>query len=138
MNSYYLGVDLNLPDNIKIIRLKQRLGYSGFGLYLELCLRLAQASDYKLPTDYQLLAYQTRLDEKYIKQVIEEFDLFTVEGGEFWSDEIVQKMHTLESKREAARKAGIASGKARSTGKRTNVEQPFERTLNNKGNKERK
>lgn len=137
MNSYYLGIDLNLPDNIKIVKLKQKLGYSGFGLYLELCLRLAQAKDYKLPTDYELIAYQTRLTTATVKQVIDSFDLFTIKNGEFWCDEVVQKMHTLEAKREAGRKAGLASGKARKQKKRTVVEQSFEQSLNNKENKEK-
>lgn len=138
MNSYYLGIDLNLPDNIKIVKLKQKLGYSGFGLYLELCLRLAQAKDYKLPTDYELIAYQTRLTSKIVKEVIESFDLFTVKDGQFWCEEVVQKMHKLESKREAGKKAGIASGKARKQKKRTVVEQSFEQSLNNKENKGKK
>lgn len=114
MNSYYLGLDLNLPQNIKILKVKKELGYSGFGLYVEILLKLAQSPNYELSiTDYELLAYEFRLDTKYIKSLIENYDLFTIENFKFYCEEVKQKMFNLERKKEAGKKAGKASGEAR-------------------------
>jgi len=136
MNTYYLGIDLNLPQNIKIIKLKRQFGFSGFGLFVELQLKLAQSKNYELSkNDYADLAYEFRLEEKYVKDVVENFELFEFENDKFFITEIKEKMKLIEDKKEAGRKAGLASGKARKKGKGTVVEQSFEPSLNNKGNK---
>lgn len=133
MNTYYLGLDLNLPQDIKIIKLKRKLGFCGFGLYIELKLKLAQSPNYELSkSDYSDLAYEFRLEEKYIQDLVENFDLFTIENDKFFCLDVKQKMLILEAKKEAGRKAGKASGKARKKKKGTVVERSFEQSLNNK------
>ena len=118
MNSYYLGLDLNLPQNIKILKVKKELGYSGFGLYVELLLKLAQTPDYELlKTDYELLAYEFRVETKYVQILIEDFDLFTLEKDKFYCSEVKAKMSNLEKKKEAGKVAGKASGEARKKNK---------------------
>jgi Domain of unknown function (DUF4373) len=139
MNTYYLGIDLNLPQDIKIIKLKRKLGFSGFGLYIELQLKLAQSKGYELSkNDYSDLAYEFRIEEKYLQGLVENFGLFEFKNDKFFIQEIRDKMQLIESKKEAGRKAGIASGKARNKGKPTSVERSLEQSLNNKGNKGKK
>jgi hypothetical protein len=135
MTTFYLGIDLNLPQDIKIIKLKRKLGYSGFGLYIELQLKLAQSENYELSkNDYADLAYEFRLEEKYIKDLVENFDLFEFRGDKFFIQDVKEKMGLVNKKREAGKQAGIASGIARKNKKGTVVEQSFEPSLN----KERK
>lgn len=134
MNTFYLGIDLNLPQDIKIIKLKRKLGFSGLGLYLELKLKLAQSPSYELSMDdFPDLAYEFRLELKYIKDLVLDFDLFTVENNKFYCQDVKDKMANLEKKKEAGKKAGLASGEARKNKKGTVVKQSFERSLNNKG-----
>jgi len=136
MNTYYLGVDLNITQDVKIIKLKRKLGFAGFGLLIELQLRLAQSKDCELSiNDYPDLAYELRVDESYIKDVVENFNLFEFRDDKFFIQDIKDKMALIEVKKELARKAGIASGKARKNAIRTPVERTFEHMLNNKGNK---
>ena len=138
MNTYYLGLDLNLPQSIKILKVKKALGFSGFGLYVELLLKLAQSEDYELSmNDYDLLAYEFRLETKYVKSLIEDFDLFMFKDDKFFCEDVKEKMQILEAKKEAGRKAGKASGEARKkksnkrpTTVRTNAEQDKERKDN--------
>lgn len=142
MNTYYLGLDLNLPQNIKILKVKKELGFSGFGLYVEILLKLAQSPNYELAiSDYELLAYEFRLDTKYIKSLVENYDLFIIENGKFFSEDVKKKMGDFEKVREAGRKAGIASGIARKnkTNWRSTVVQTVVEQGNkgNKGNKEK-
>jgi hypothetical protein len=114
MNSYYLGLDLNLPQNIKILKLKKELGYSGFGLYIDILLKLAQSKDYKINVaDYELLAYEFRLEIQDIKIVVENYGLFCIENNCFYCENVIEKMLNLERKKEAGKKAGKASGEAR-------------------------
>ncbi|MGL5125180.1 MAG: Lin1244/Lin1753 domain-containing protein [Fusobacteriaceae bacterium] len=121
MNTYYLGIDLNLPQDIKIIKLKRKLGFSGFGLYIELQLKLAQSKDYELSkNDYADLAYEFRLEEKYIKELVEDFDLFEFKNDKFFIQEIKTKMKLLQDKKKMASEAGkkgnaIRWGKASGT-----------------------
>lgn len=133
MNTFYLGIDLNLPQDIKIIKLKRKLGFSGLGLYLELKLKLAQSPGYELSMDdLPDLAYEFRLESKYIKDLVSDFDLFTVENNKFYCQDVKNKMANLEKRKQAGKKAGLASGEARKNKKATVVEQSFERSLNNK------
>lgn len=137
MNTYYLGLDLNLPQNIKILKLKKTLGFSGFGLYVELLLKLAQTENYELSIDdYDLLAYEFRLETKYIKNLVQDFGLFTIENNKFFCADVKEKMQILEAKKEAGRKAGLASGDARkrqSNGRSTKVRTVVEQGKVRKG-----
>jgi hypothetical protein len=141
MNTYYLGLDLNLPQNIKILKVKKELGFSGFGLYVEILLKLAQSPSYELAiTDYELLAYEFRLDTKYIKSLVENYDLFVIENGKFYCQDVKTKMNKLEEKKEAGRVAGLASGEARKkkmNGRSTSVQTVVEQEKERKGNKEK-
>ena len=142
MNSFYLSVDLNLPQKLEVVNLKHKLGYSGLGLYFEILLKLAQQTDYVLTCDYELLAYEFRVESNFVKQIIEDFNLFELGNGVFFSELVCEKMEELEKKKEQKAKAGIASGMARRRAKkkteqrsnsvRTDHEQVVEqkRTLN--------
>jgi len=103
-------------------------------------LRLASAENYKLPMDYELIAYQTRLAEEYVKSLIEDFGLFTIENDVFYCDKIIEKMQLFQAKKEAGRKAGKASAEARFNGRVTEtstvVEQSLEPSSDNKEKKE--
>lgn len=142
MNTYYLGLDLNLPQDIKIIKLKRKLGFSGFGLYIELKLKLAQSPNYELSkNDYADLAYEFRLDEKYIQDLVENFDLFTVEGDKFFCEDVKQKMLILDNKKKLASEAGKKGNEIR-WGKLSGSDNPpksgsDQKPNRNKGNKEK-
>jgi len=143
MNTYYLGLDLNLPQSIKILKVKKALGFSGFGLYVELLLKLAQSPNYELSiSDYELLAYEFRLDVKYIKNLVENFDLFVVEKSKFFCPDVKQKMLTLEAKRKASSEAGKLGNAIRwgklSGGDNTTTSGSDRKPNRNKGNKEKK
>lgn len=118
MNSFYLSVDLNLPQKLEVVNLKHKLGYSGLGLYFEILLKLAQQTDYVLTCDYDLLAYEFRVESKFVEQLIEDFNLFEIGNGVFFSEIVCEKMEELEKKKEQKAKAGIASGMARRRAKK--------------------
>lgn len=143
MNTYYLGLDLNLPQSIKILKVKKELGFSGFGLYVELLLKLGQSPNYELATtDYDLLAYEFRLEAKYIKALVENYDLFIVKNGKFYCQDVKEKMQLLENKRKVASEAGKLGNEIRwgkvSGSDRTPTSGSDPKPHRNKGNKETK
>lgn len=142
MTTYYLGLDLNLPQSIKILKVKKALGFSGFGLYVELLLKLAQSPNYELNTsDYELLAYEFRLDSKYVKDLVENYDLFVIEKGKFFCPDVKTKMSLLEAKRKASSEAGKLGNEIRwgkvSGSDHTPISGSDRKPNRNKGNKEK-
>lgn len=113
MNSYFLSIDLNLPQKIEVVKLTHKLGHSGLGLYFQILLKLAQQNDYVLSCDYELLAFDLRCDSEAIKQIVEDFGLFEIGNGVFFSPYVCEKMEELEKKKDQKRQAGIASAMAR-------------------------
>ena len=142
MNTYYLGLDLNLPQDIKIIKLKRKLGFSGFGLFIELQLKLAQSTNYELSKkDYADLAYEFRLEEKFVRELVEDFDLFEFKDDKFFILDIKEKMNLLAEKKRLASEAGKKGNEIRwgkvSGSDNTPISGSDRKPNRNKGNKEK-
>ncbi len=104
-DAYYFSHDANAHHDPKIIKLRQKHGWSGYGIYWALVELLRNESDYKLTANYSLYAYALQTDEKCIKEVVEDFDLFVVENGNFYSASLLKRMEWKEAKSQKAREA---------------------------------
>ena len=106
----------NSRNEDNLIRLRIAHGAAGYGIYYMLMERLRQSDNYECDLDYDVLAFDLREDQKLIKSVICDFDLFEFSvkdhGGKFHNKELTQQMAAMEEKRqrrqEAARKAAAA------------------------------
>ena len=86
--SYYFSHDYNAANDTKILFLRHQLGMEGYGLYWFLIERLADAGG-KLPIELiPVLAMQMQSTDIKVKGVITQFDLFTIDDGEFWSERL--------------------------------------------------
>lgn len=86
--SYYFSHDYNAANDTKILFLRHQLGMEGYGIYWFLIERLADAGG-KLPIELiPVLAMQMQSTDIKVKGVITQFDLFTIESGEFWSERL--------------------------------------------------
>lgn len=66
----------------RIIRLRMTLGMEGYAIYHMLVEKLCETPDAAYPTGaYGVLAFDFRTDEKLIRQVAEDFALFSVSDG---------------------------------------------------------
>ena len=82
----------------------------------------------KLPTDYGMLAYMLRYpSEEEVRHLVEDFDLFTVDGGYFFSASAQERIERREAAAEQRREAGRASdrSRSRSTEEGTQLERPL-------------
>lgn len=84
-NTYYFSHDYNAANDTKILFLRHQLGMEGYGIYWYLIEQLANAGG-KLPLELiPVLAMQMHCTDVKVNGVLMNFDLFTIESGEFWS-----------------------------------------------------
>jgi hypothetical protein len=94
--SYYFSHDYNAANDTKILFLRHQLGMEGYGIYWFLIERLADAGG-KMPLDLiPILSMQMQSTDVKVKGVITQFDLFTIEEGEFWSERLQKHLGLRE------------------------------------------
>jgi len=62
-----------------------------------------------LPLDYESIAYDLRMDSEVIKSIINDFDLFVIDGDIFGSNSIQRRLEERESKSTNARKSATSA-----------------------------
>lgn len=114
--AYYFSHDSNARNDDKILALRMKHGWEGYGLYWALIERMREAATYACVCDYNVVAYDLRTDAAKIKSIIEDFGLFSFEADEsgrkwVYSESLRRRMRAAdeasENRSEAARKAII-------------------------------
>ncbi len=113
-NTNYFSHDSNARNDEKIIRLRMKQGAAGYGVYFMILERLREERNYMSAKDYNMIAFDLRVDASLVKSVIEDFGLFafTEDGKCFYSESFNSRMEakdTSAAKRSAAGKKGMAS-----------------------------
>ena len=103
--AYYFSHDANAKDDPKILQLRMEMGWEGYGLFWALIEMLRNESDHKMRTHYKSIAFALHTHEDSIKKLINDFDLFAIEGEYFWSESLLKRMEMKESKSEKARQS---------------------------------
>jgi hypothetical protein len=94
--SYYFSHDYNAANDTKILFLRHQLGMEGYGIYWFLIERLAESGG-KMPLELiPILSMQMQSTDVKVKGVITQFDLFTIESGEFWSERLQEHLGLRE------------------------------------------
>lgn len=103
----YFSHDSNARSDSKIIALRMKHQWAGYGLYWALIEKLRDTTCYKLETDFSSLAYDLRADASILKSVICDFGLFafTEEGDYFYSESLLKRMEAKDAKSEKARES---------------------------------
>ena len=108
----YFPHDANARNDEKIIRLRMKHGAAGYGVYFMILERLRDATDYMSIKDYNIIAFDLRVDAALIKSVVEDFGLFvfahTDEGEYIYSESFTRRM---EMKDEVSEKRRAAASK---------------------------
>ena len=106
--AYYFSHDSNARSDSKIIKLRAKLGWKGYGIYWALIELLRDANDYALIKDYDTIAFELRCSKEEIKSIIEDYDLFELTGTTFYSTSLKRRMELREAKSTQAREAAQA------------------------------
>lgn len=117
MASSYFSHDSNARNSKKLLRLRQAYGAAGYGVYFMLLERLREEGGYTSDRDYDMIAFDLRVDVELIRAVVEDFDLFEVSrnGKTFQSKGFTERMELREIRSQAGRKG--ASGRWGETSK---------------------
>ena len=101
----YFTHDSNARNSDKLIPLRAKMGAEGYGIYFMLLERLREEPDYTSVKDYNMLAFDLRVDAAKVKAVVENFGLFafTDDGKCFYSESFLRRMQVKDEKSEKAR-----------------------------------
>ena len=129
MKKTYFNHDSSARLDIRIIKLRSTLGYAGYGVFWAV-LELLFTEENKICTSqYDIIAYGLQCDPIILKQVIEDFDLFVIEDGCFYSRRLNNHIEEINLKSKKAKE---------SVSKRwnnTNVKQTYNDSNTSKVNK---
>ena len=103
MKKTYFNHDSAARNDYRIIKLRARLGYEGYGIFWAL-LELLFTEENKICTNqYDILAYGLQCDPEKLKQVIEDFDLFVIEDNCFYSRRLNTHIEEINLKSKKAK-----------------------------------
>ena len=123
MNNYFTH-DSNARNSDKIIPLRSKMGAEGYGIYFMILERLREEPSYMSVKDYNMLAFDLRVDAAKVKAVVENFGLFvfTDDGKYFYSESFTRRMQAKDEKSEKARKSAQSRWEGNSNAMRTQCE----------------
>lgn len=110
-DTYYFSHDCNARRDEKIIALRMKYKWEGYGLFWGIIEHLRESENYECVRDYNIIAYDLRVGSDLIKSIVEDFGLFsfTEDGKRFYSERLKKDMAIradISSKRSAAGKKG--------------------------------
>lgn len=106
----YFSHDSNARNDEKLLAVRMRHNAEGYGIYFMIIERLRDESDYMSVKDYNIIAFDLRVDASKVKSVVEDFGLFvfTEDGKYFYSESLLSRM---EMKDESSKKRSEAGKK---------------------------
>lgn len=96
--AYYFSHDSNARNDQKLIQVRIKLKWEGYGLYWALIEMLRDAPDYKLPANYNVIAYDLRTDNAIVKSLINDYGLFVISDDYFYSESLCDRMKMRSEK----------------------------------------
>ncbi len=117
----YFSHDSNARNDEKIVRLRMKHNAAGYGVYFMVLERLREETNYMSAKDYNMIAFDLRVDAALVKSVIEDFGLFdfTEDGKFFYSESFRRRMGRKDILRRQRSEAGKAGMKTRWSGNKS-------------------
>lgn len=114
--AYYFSHDSNARHDPKMTAMRGTYGAAGYGWYWMLIEMMMESSEYKLDmhSKYTFNAFALQLQaesmqiENFVKDCIDEFDLFITDGQFFWSQSLLRRM---EKRKDVSKSRSDAANK---------------------------
>ena len=103
--AFYFSHDSNARHDPKIIKLRMKLGWEGYGIYWGLIEILRDQKEYMMRLDYESISFALHTDCEAIKSIINDFDLFKVNDEFFYSESLLERMKIKDAKSITGKKA---------------------------------
>ena len=105
MKKTYFNHDSNARNDLKLITLRSVGGFEFYGIYFAV-LELLFSEENKICTNqYDILAYGLQCDSDKLRSVIEDFDLFVIEDGCFYSRRLNNHIEEINLKSKKAKES---------------------------------
>jgi len=101
-DTYWFSHDYNSRNDIKIKKLIDKHGFAGYGLFWAIIEELYN-NDNVLSTDYKITLSDRKAKPEIIKSIVEDFELFVVDGEHFGSTSVESRLNERNSKSDKAR-----------------------------------
>ena len=98
MKKTYFNHDSNARHDYRVMKMRAKLGMESYGVFWALLEMLFTEENKICIDDYDTLAFGLQCDSKILKQVIEDFDLFVIEDGCFYSKRLNKQIESINSK----------------------------------------
>lgn len=114
--AYYFSHDSNARRDEKILQLRAKFGWEGYGLYWAIIETLRESSDYSFSSNAKAgLAISLNTTKEKLNDILKicfDTELLIEKDGRFFSESLMLRMEQIDEKRrkraEAGRKGGIA------------------------------
>lgn len=116
MNTFYFQHDNNAAQDEKILDLRADLGYEGYGIYWAI-IEMMHQNEGVLQMQSKRLAFAMQVDEQILTKVINDYGLFEIEGGNFYSKRLLSQIEYREAIVAKRRDAGAKGGKSKANAK---------------------
>ena len=103
MKKTYFNHDSSSFTDIKIIKMRSKLGIESYGIFWALLELLFSEENKLCIDDYDSLAFGLQCDPSILKQVIEDFDLFVIEDNCFYSKRLNNHIEEINNKSKKAK-----------------------------------
>lgn len=104
-DTFYFTHDYNARSDRKLIAVMMKHGISGIGCFWCVVEMLYEEGGYIACNEYERIAFELRTSENVIRAVIEDFDLFKINDGFFFSESIIERLKNRTEKSDKARKS---------------------------------
>lgn len=102
--TFYFSHDYNSRSDEKIKKLIYQHGYEGYGIYWAIIEELYQNAN-AMQMECERIAFELRTDSNRICSIIQDFDLFVVEDGYFYSPSVQKRLDLRNNKSVKARES---------------------------------
>lgn len=111
--AYYFSHDCNARNDEKILAVRMRHGAEGYGIYFMIIERLRESSNYMSVKDYNIIAFDLRVEAKKVKEIVEDFGLFEFSEDQkyFYSPSLNNRMKQSDERRKKLSEAGKKGAK---------------------------
>lgn len=103
-DTFYFSHDYNSRNDIKIKKLMSKHNILGYGVFWAIIEDLYQNAN-ALPTDYDSIAFDLRVDSNLVKSIINDFELFVIKDGFFGSESVERRLNERSEKSLKARES---------------------------------
>lgn len=139
-DTFYFSHDYNVRSDEKIKLLIRKHGMQGYGIFWAIVEDLYNNAN-ALRTDYEGIAFDLRSDEKTVKSIINDFNLFVFDDEFFGSLSVERRLRERDEKSAKARLSAISrwsQNKTDANALRTECERNAIKERKGKENKEKK